>query len=161
MLAGSIWWNHLLGGARRWAILSGQLASQLVDQADAAAGIAFLTRDWAEMARRSLVALDQDRGPQRFVTTKSFDSRSRAGFRRNYVAAGELAYMSWRGKLRAGEPYRGIIFMILQKFCRNSACSDFELWQIFSRSIPGTWGVRSKLADLRQELEEHVIADKC
>ena len=60
MIAGSIWWNHLLGGARRWAILSGQLASQLVDQADAAAGIAFLTRDWAEMARRSLVALDQD-----------------------------------------------------------------------------------------------------
>ena len=60
LIAGSIWWNHLLGGARRWAILSGQLASQLVDQADAAAGIAFLTRDWAEMARRSLVALDQD-----------------------------------------------------------------------------------------------------
>lgn len=60
LIAGSIWWNHLLGGARRWAILSGQLASQLVDQADAAAGIAFLTRDWAEMARRSLVALDQE-----------------------------------------------------------------------------------------------------
>lgn len=38
LIAGSIWWNHLLGGARRWAILSGQLASQLVDQADAAAG---------------------------------------------------------------------------------------------------------------------------
>ncbi|CAJ1349471.1 unnamed protein product, partial [Effrenium voratum] len=61
LIAGSIWWNHLLGGARRWAILSGQLASQLVDQADAAAGIAFLTKDWAEMARRSLVALDQER----------------------------------------------------------------------------------------------------
>ena len=60
LIAGSIWWNHLLGGARRWAILSGQLASQLVDQADAAAGIAFLTRDWAEMARRSLAALDED-----------------------------------------------------------------------------------------------------
>jgi len=60
LIAGSIWWNHLLGGARRWAILSGQLASQLVDQADAAAGIAFLTRDWAEMARRSLAALDEE-----------------------------------------------------------------------------------------------------
>eukprot|EP00438_Fugacium_kawagutii_P035607 Skav231837 [mRNA] locus=scaffold2215:120435:120866:+ [translate_table: standard] len=60
LIAGSIWWNHLLGGAGRWAKLSGELASQLVDQADAAAGIAFLTRDWAEMARRSLVALDQD-----------------------------------------------------------------------------------------------------
>ena len=62
LIAGSIWWNHLLGGARRWAILSGQLASQLVDQADTAAGIAFLTRDWAEMARRSLAALDEDCG---------------------------------------------------------------------------------------------------
>ena len=59
LIAGSIWWNHLLGGARRWAVLSGQLAAQLVDQADAATGIAFLTRDWAEMARRSLAALDQ------------------------------------------------------------------------------------------------------
>ena len=59
MIAGSIWWNHLLGGARRWAVLSGQLAAQLVDQADTATGIAFLTRDWAEMARRSLAALDQ------------------------------------------------------------------------------------------------------
>ncbi|CAE7739327.1 Sspo [Symbiodinium sp. CCMP2592] len=60
LIAGSIWWNHLLGGARRWAVLSGQLAAQLVDQADAATGIAFLTRDWAEMARRSLAALDQE-----------------------------------------------------------------------------------------------------
>ncbi|CAE7251459.1 unnamed protein product [Symbiodinium natans] len=60
MIAGSIWWNHLLGGARRWAVLSGQLAAQLVDQADTATGIAFLTRDWAEMARRSLAALDQE-----------------------------------------------------------------------------------------------------
>ncbi|CAE8603378.1 unnamed protein product [Polarella glacialis] len=56
----SIWWNHLLGGARKWALLSGKLASQLIDQADAAAGIAFLTRDWAEMARRSLAALDEE-----------------------------------------------------------------------------------------------------
>ena len=60
LIAGSIWWNHLLGGARRWAVLSGQLAAQLVDQADAATGIAFLTRDWADMARRSLAALDQE-----------------------------------------------------------------------------------------------------
>eukprot|EP00931_Biecheleriopsis_adriatica_P039576 TRINITY_DN22626_c0_g1_i2.p1 TRINITY_DN22626_c0_g1~~TRINITY_DN22626_c0_g1_i2.p1 ORF type:complete len:1419 (-),score=283.99 TRINITY_DN22626_c0_g1_i2:74-4249(-) len=60
LVVGSIWWNHLLGGARRWAQLSGQMASQLVDQADAAAGIACLTRDWAEMARRSLAALDQE-----------------------------------------------------------------------------------------------------
>eukprot|EP00913_Durusdinium_trenchii_P031964 g29937.t1 len=47
-----VWWNHLLGGSRRWAELSSRLTSQLADQADVTAGIAYLTRDWAEMARR-------------------------------------------------------------------------------------------------------------
>ena len=28
-----VWWNHLLGGARRWAQLSSKLTSQLADQA--------------------------------------------------------------------------------------------------------------------------------
>ncbi|CAE8586556.1 unnamed protein product [Polarella glacialis] len=51
-----VWWNHLLGGSR----LSSRLTSQLSDQADVTAGIAYLTRDWAEMARRSLAALDQE-----------------------------------------------------------------------------------------------------
>eukprot|EP00931_Biecheleriopsis_adriatica_P047107 TRINITY_DN27132_c0_g1_i1.p1 TRINITY_DN27132_c0_g1~~TRINITY_DN27132_c0_g1_i1.p1 ORF type:complete len:1505 (-),score=312.51 TRINITY_DN27132_c0_g1_i1:55-4569(-) len=55
-----VWWNHLLGGSRRWAELSSKLTSQLADQADVTAGIAYLTRDWAEMARRSLAALDQE-----------------------------------------------------------------------------------------------------
>ena len=71
---------------RRWAQLSSRLTSQLADQADVTAavlrkkskqellqcsvsillgspvvkaGIAYLTRDWAEMARRSHAALDQ------------------------------------------------------------------------------------------------------
>eukprot|EP00435_Cladocopium_sp_Y103_P023535 s353_g5.t1 len=55
-----VWWNHLLGGSRRWAELSSRLTSQLADQADVTAGIAYLTRDWAEMARRSHAALDQE-----------------------------------------------------------------------------------------------------
>eukprot|EP00930_Biecheleria_cincta_P014261 TRINITY_DN12355_c0_g1_i1.p1 TRINITY_DN12355_c0_g1~~TRINITY_DN12355_c0_g1_i1.p1 ORF type:complete len:1480 (+),score=289.63 TRINITY_DN12355_c0_g1_i1:71-4510(+) len=55
-----VWWNHLLGGSRRWAELSSRLTGQLADQADVTAGIAYLTRDWAEMARRSLAALDQE-----------------------------------------------------------------------------------------------------
>ncbi|CAE7243106.1 COMT [Symbiodinium natans] len=55
-----VWWNHLLGGSRRWAQLSSRLTSQLADQADVTAGIAYLTRDWAEMARRSHAALDQE-----------------------------------------------------------------------------------------------------
>lgn len=55
-----VWWNHLLGGSRQWAELSSRLTGQLADQADVTAGIAYLTRDWAEMARRSLAALDQE-----------------------------------------------------------------------------------------------------
>lgn len=55
-----IWWNHLLGGSRHWARLSCKLTSQLADQADMTAGIAYLTRDWAEMAKRSLQVLDQE-----------------------------------------------------------------------------------------------------
>eukprot|EP00929_Paragymnodinium_shiwhaense_P000442 TRINITY_DN100684_c0_g1_i1.p1 TRINITY_DN100684_c0_g1~~TRINITY_DN100684_c0_g1_i1.p1 ORF type:complete len:1310 (-),score=269.55 TRINITY_DN100684_c0_g1_i1:17-3946(-) len=54
----AIWWNHLLGGARQWAQLSSRLTGQLSEQADITAGIAYLTHDWADMARRSLKALD-------------------------------------------------------------------------------------------------------
>lgn len=56
----SIWWNHLLGGSRRWAEVSTQLADRLSDQADITAGIAFLAKEWADMARRSMAALDQE-----------------------------------------------------------------------------------------------------
>ena len=97
LIAGSIWWNHLLGGARRWAVLSGQLAAQLVDQADAATGIAFLTRDWAEMARRSLAALDQELGQLQECCRHQFWSGLVSD--RNFVEAGGRASMSWRSHL--------------------------------------------------------------
>jgi len=56
--AKNIWWNHLLGGVHRWAKMSTQLSERLTEQADWAAGITYLTREWAEMAHRSMAALD-------------------------------------------------------------------------------------------------------
>eukprot|EP00929_Paragymnodinium_shiwhaense_P018525 TRINITY_DN12934_c1_g1_i1.p1 TRINITY_DN12934_c1_g1~~TRINITY_DN12934_c1_g1_i1.p1 ORF type:complete len:1458 (-),score=346.81 TRINITY_DN12934_c1_g1_i1:114-4487(-) len=56
----SVWWNHLLGGARRWAQLSAELTERLSDQADMTAGMAYLARGWQEMARRSMTALDEE-----------------------------------------------------------------------------------------------------
>jgi len=57
---GMVWWNHIFGGSRQWIELSAKLGSQLSDQADTAAGMAYLARNWAEMAHRSLAALDEE-----------------------------------------------------------------------------------------------------
>jgi len=61
MSAGAtVWWSHLLGGVRQWVELSAKLGTQLSDQADIAAGMAYLAQNWAEMAQRSLTALDEE-----------------------------------------------------------------------------------------------------
>lgn len=55
-----IWWNHLLGGSRHWMRLSSRLTAELLEQADSTASVAYLTRAWAELTRRSLAQLDQE-----------------------------------------------------------------------------------------------------
>jgi len=60
IVLGSLWWNHLFGGSSRWSRLSALFARDVADQANATASIAYLTRHWAEMAKRSMEHLDEE-----------------------------------------------------------------------------------------------------